>query len=389
MSRSSGSPSRLLALLLGLAFALVGPTAAAQQPELDSHQVNPDHSVTFRYYAPTAKSVTVAIDYDHRGLPLRKGADGVWTLTTGPLAPSFHSYGLSVDGVQVYDPFNAHVDFSYGFRTNSVWIHGSLPQLWDDTGVLHGVVHYHRYRSAIIRGAENAEEQYLVYTPPGYNPAGRTRYPVLYLLHGWSADFRSWVDQGQANFIMDNLIAQRKAVPMIVVMPQGYGAMSFVLDGFGVWSDPAKVAENIALFQGALLKEIIPQIKAQYRVFDDPAHRAIAGLSMGGGQSLIVGLNHPGTFSWIGGFSPALLYPSFDGLFPDLIPHGPASPKLLWISCGTEDDLIGPTRRFVAWLRADGLRPTAIETPGIHNWPVWRNNLIHFAPLLFGGGTGS
>lgn len=164
-------------------------------------------------------------------------------------------------------------------------------------------------------------------------------------------------------------------------MPMGYGDYSFVTGGFGQWDDESKIARNLGLFSTALLTEIVPQVEAGYRASAKREDRAIAGLSMGGGQSLVIGLNHPDTFAWIGGFSSALLYKSFDGVFPSLDPK--VALKLLWVACGTEDDVITPNRSFVAWLRTKALQPTAIETPGIHNWPVWRDNLIHFAPLLF------
>jgi enterochelin esterase-like enzyme len=381
---------RLLPLLALLASAWPALPAAAGQRDFDSHQVNADHSVTFRYYAPTAKSVTLSLDYDHHDLPMREDAGGVWTLTTPPLASALHMYAFTVDGTGVYDPLNPDVDFSYGFRTNTVEVPGPVPQPWDDTDVPHGVIHYHLYRSAILQGLPHGEEDYYVYTPPGYDPAASTRYPVLYLLHGWSAVARSWLRDGQANFIFDNLIAQHRIRPMIVVMPLGYGYLGFVTNGFQVWNDPANIARNLDLFQSALLREIIPQVEGDYRVRSDAADRAIAGLSMGGGESLAIGLNHPGLFSWVGGFSPAVVFgglsatvtpAALDAAFP----HLGAAPKVLWVSCGTSDDLIGPTRAFVAWLRSKGLHPDAVETPGIHNWPVWRDNLVHFAPLLFGG----
>jgi enterochelin esterase family protein len=168
---------------------------------------------------------------------------------------------------------------------------------------------------------------------------------------------------------------------MIVVMPLGYGNLGFVTSGFGVWSDEARIGDNLRRFSSALRSEIIPQVDSSYRVSARREDRAIAGLSMGGGESLIIGLNHPDMFAWVGGFSSAVAYPRLDGLFPNLDPK--RAPTLLWVACGTDDNLINPNRAFVAWLRAKSLQPVAIETPGIHNWPVWRDNLVHFAPLLF------
>jgi enterochelin esterase family protein len=242
-------------------------------------------------------------------------------------------------------------------------------------------VHRHAYRSSAIAGLPEGVEDYYVYTPPGYDGAGTTRYPVLYLLHGWSAVAEAWVADGQANLILDNLIAQGRAARMIVVMPQGYGDMAFVLGGFGQWNDEAKIANNMDRFGAALMKEIIPQVESAYRVSTAREDRAIAGLSMGGGQSVVIGLNHPHMFGWVGSFSGAVIYKDYDRVLSGL--GGGPAPRLLWVACGTGDDLIADNRRFVEWLRSKGMHPAAVETPGIHNWPVWRDNLVHFSELLF------
>ena len=373
--RSHFRLSRLLAALVALPIA-----AAAQQPALNSHEVNPDRSVTFRYYGPSAQKVTIGLDYDHHQSPMAKGADGVWTFTTTTLQPALHLYSLDVDGTHILDPLNRAVDPGLVYLTNEVTVPG-LPQLWDAANVPHGVVHHHSYRSAAIVGTPGGAEDYYAYTPPGYDAAAREQYPVLYLLHGWSSAAESWTHDGKANLILDNLIAQGRAVPMIVVMPMGYGDFGFVTGGFRQWDDESNIGRNLGLFSSALLSEIVPQVEAGYRVSARREDRAIAGLSMGGGQSLVIGLNHPDVFAWIGGFSSAVVYNQFDGVFPGVDPK--VAPRLLWVACGTEDDLIEPNRRFVAWLRTKALQPTAVETPGIHNWPVWRDNLIHFAPLLF------
>jgi enterochelin esterase-like enzyme len=367
-------------VLLALFLAALPAATMAQQPALDSHEAHPDGTLTFRYYAPAAKAVGVRMDYDLNALPLNKGADGVWTLTTAPLQPALHFYTLVSDGTPVLDPFNSSVDLNYAYLNNEVTVPGP-PQLWDVGDVPHGVVHHHMYKSAVLKGLPGGNEDYYVYTPPGYEGATDKSYPVLYLLHGWGGTANAWTHDGQANLILDNLIAEQKALPMIVVMPLGYGDLGFVTSGFGVWSDDAKVGENVSLFGQALLSEILPQVEGTYRVSARREDRAIAGLSMGGGESLTIGLNHPDAFGWVGGFSSAVSPSRVDGVFPGLDAKRP--PALLWISCGTEDGLIKPDREFVAWLKSKALNPVAVETPGIHNWPVWRDNLIHFAPLLF------
>ena len=356
---------------------------AEQTPALNSHEVNPDHSVTFRYYGPTARTVTLSLDYDHHEIPLKKGDDGVWVYTTPPLEPFTHSYGLAVDGVALMDPLNSAVEVNLAFRNNEVRVPGATPQLWDVTDVPHGTVHHHVYTTAILKNLPDRGEDYFVYTPPGYDASQSTLYPVLYLLHGWSSLANAWIDGGQVNLILDNLIAQGRVVPMIVVMPLGYGDYDFATQGFGVWNDEAKVHHNLDLFSDALRKEIIPQVEKTYRASAKREDRAISGLSMGGGESLVIGLNHQELFSWIGGFSSAVIYKDFDSVCPNVSSQSSAHLSLLWIACGTGDDLIAANRKFVVWLKTKGVNPTAIETPGIHNWPVWRDNLIHFTPLLF------
>jgi enterochelin esterase family protein len=374
------APSRLFFSGLSGLLAALPLAAAAQQTALNSHEVNPNSTVTFRYYGPTAKAVTIDLDYNHHSVPLAKGADGVWTLTTAPLAPSPHMYTFTVDGTPIMDPLNPQVEANLAFLTNVVTVPGP-PQLWDLLDVPHGVVHHHVYRSTAILGLPGGMEEFYVYTPPGYDPGAAKLYPTLYLLHGWSSSADAWTQGGKAHLMLDNLIAQGRALPMVVVMPTGYGDMSFVTLGFGQWSNEANIARNLDHFTQALLTEILPQVEAGYRVSPARADRAIAGLSMGGGESLVIGLNHPDTFGWIGGFSSAVLYKDFGSVFPTVPPKVP--PHLLWVSCGTEDDLIAVDRKFVAWLRTKGFQPMAVETPGIHNWPVWRDNFIHFAPLLF------
>lgn len=370
------APSRLARLVLGLLAAPL--IAAAQQPALRSHEIHPDGSVTFRLYAPTATAVTVGIDYD-RPLPMTRGSAGVWTFTTPPLEPALHMYGFTSDGTAILDPLNPAVDPCLRLLTNEVTVPGS-PQIWDVADVPHGVIHKHLYHTGVIRGLPAGAETYYVYTPPGYDPgAGRT-YPVLYLLHGWTHVAESWVHCGQANLILDNLAAQGRIVPMIVVMPLNYGDMDFVL-GEDQWDDPSKVARNVDLFRAALLSEIIPRVEAGYHASRRREDRALAGLSMGGGQSLVIGLNDPALFGWVGGFSAYVGYRDLDAAFPGMSPR--AAPALLWVSCATSDGGFPAFQRYVAWLKAKGMSPLAVETPGVHNWAVWRDNLSHFAPLLF------
>jgi enterochelin esterase family protein len=246
----------------------------------------------------------------------------------------------------------------------------------------HGIVHHHFYKSNIV--GDNRD--FYVYTPPGYDPNAKTLYPVLYLLHGYSDDASAWTVVGKANLILDFLIAEGKAKPMIIVMPLGYGAPEIVQRTprpGGPFHDAALRERNFDNFRRALTDEVLPRVEALYKVAPDRGSRAIAGLSMGGAESLLTGLNRTDKFAWIGAFSTGGLTEDFAGDFPHLAAEANAQIRLLWIACGTDDHLIVLNRKLVSWLKAKGIQVTEIETPGMHSWMVWRRNLVAFAPLLF------
>jgi enterochelin esterase-like enzyme len=205
---------------------------------------------------------------------------------------------------------------------------------------------------------------------------------VLYLLHGWSDLADGWITIGQANLIFDNLIAQHRMVPMVVVMPLGYGDMAFVHNGHKVWDDPAKVQHNLTLFTTALLTEVLPQVEADYDVSRKREDRAIAGLSMGGFEALNIGLAHPNLFAWVAGMSAAFHNTTYTEQLSTLNPKQ-AKLRLLWVSCGTQDHLLSPNRKFIAFLQSRDMPVTVVETPGMHTWLTWREDLINLAPLLF------
>jgi enterochelin esterase-like enzyme len=207
---------------------------------------------------------------------------------------------------------------------------------------------------------------------------------VLCLLHGWSDSEIAWTQIGQAHLILDALLASGHARPMIVVMPLGYGQMSFVETGIEVWQNPEAITANVMRFQRVLLNEILPQVESAYNVRRDREGRAIAGLSMGGLESLVIGLNNADKFAWIGAFSSALSFLD-DRRTSQLFAGLDAEVKLslLWITCGTADPLLASNRSFIAWLKQNGVAPTVIETSGGHDWTVWRDRFVHFAPLLF------
>jgi len=356
------------------------PTHAAgfPAPSLVSPEVHSDGGVTFRIASPNAKQVKIERE-GTEPIDMQKDAQGTWIVTTPPLAPDYYGYSFNIDGVRTMDASNPLLVPNLIFPGNAVHVPGpaSLPWEWND--VPHGEIHHHFYHSAVAHD----DHDYYVYTPPGYEISGKQRYPVLYLLHGFSDDASGWTAVGHANVILDNLIAQGKAKPMIVAMPLGYGTMEMIRLGWGAWNHPDVRDTNFKNFNEALLTEVMPRVESEYRIAKDRDSGAIAGLSMGGSESLLTGLNHLDKFSWVGAFSSGGIPEDFEKDFPALGANANRQLHLLWIACGTEDRLITINRSLRGWLEEKGVKVTEIETPGMHTWMVWRRNLAEFVPLLF------
>jgi enterochelin esterase-like enzyme len=372
----------LLTIFIALSsFSAAQPKPAAQPSQPPAGMVTPevhgDNTVTFRFRARNAQEVKLAREGADQ-VPMLKDDQGVWSITTAPLAPDYYGYSYVVDGVRSLDPDNHLLIPNFLTPSNALHIPGSsLP--WDVKDVPHGEVHHHFYRSVIA----DDERDYYVYTPPGYDPAANKTYPVLYLLHGFSDDASGWTAVGHANVIFDNLIAAGKAKPMIVVMPLGYGTMEMIRLGWGAWDHPDVCDKNFTNFQKALLTEVMPRVESEYRITKASDSRAIAGLSMGGSESLLTGLNNLDKFSWIGAFSSGGIPDEFEKDFPGLDAKANQKIRLLWIACGTKDELITLNRNLRGWLKTKGIQHTDIETPGMHTWMVWRRNLAEFVGLLF------
>jgi enterochelin esterase family protein len=354
-----------------------------------SNEVHPDGSITFRYKDAGASNVVLRLEGSADPLKMEKDATGLWSVVTTPLAPEIYGYSFEADGQPRLDPKNTIVKPNFLLLGNQVTVPGKEPQPWDARNVPHGAVHHHFYTSRIVEALPNAQSDYYVYTPPNYDPKRHKPYPALYLLHGWSDLANGWTEVGQANFIFDNLLAEGKIPPMVVVMPLGYGDMTFVLGGHDRWNDNSAIDHNVDLFGQALLTEILPRVESEYHISKDQKDRAIAGLSMGGLESLTIGLSHPKQFAWVGGFSSALRHmddaKELTKLNTAMRSEKTVLPQFIWIACGTEEELLAPNRKFIAWLKGQDIPLTAVETPGMHTWMVWRDNLIHFAPLLFQG----
>ena len=370
--------SALVLIVFAATAALAQPPAPpppSPPPAVISPEVHPDRRVTFRLRAPNAREVVV----ERQGvkLAMEKDEQGLWTVTTGPLEPDIYGYSFVVDGVTHFDPSNAATVPNYLYTASSLHVPGpSLP--WEAGAIPRGAVHHHFHHSAVV----GDDRDFYVYTPPGYDPEGKKRYPVLYLLHGFSDDARAWTEVGRAHVILDNLIASGKARPMLVVMPFGYGAPEILSRTGPQFRDVALRKRNQQKFRETLLQDVIPTVEKLYHVSAGRESRAVAGLSMGGGESLDVGLNARDHFAWVGAFSSAVPDDP-DAAFPGLNANTRPPLRLLWIACGTEDFLTAANRKFWDWLQARQVPFTKIETPGGHTWPVWRRNLAALAPLLF------
>jgi enterochelin esterase-like enzyme len=347
--------------------------------------VNPDNTITFRYTAPTATKVSLIIDASPKQLPMTRDADGVWSVTTLALPPDYYQYEFVADGRVQLDPHNPDMVRNYLSSGNIVLLPGHPSAPWEMSDVPHGRVDHYLYTTHVAKNLPANQEGYVVYTPPGYDAKREGGYPVLYLLHGWSDTEYAWADSGHADLILDRMLAGGKVVPMIVVMPLGYGDLDFVTAGFSVWNKYERVSENVDLYSKMLLTEIVPAVEREYNTAPGRENRAIAGLSMGGLESLVIGLNHTDEFAWVGGMSSAVFHGN-DQMFDQYIPGLDAKKtnlRLLWIACGKTDGLIAANREFVAWTRTKGFDTVAVETPGAHTWITWRDDLVMLTPLLF------
>jgi enterochelin esterase family protein len=383
---------------------------------LRSPQVMTDGRVTFRYRGPNAKTVILVPEPGER-VPMIKGDDGIWTVTIGPLTPDVYAYSFTVDGVGTPDPSSGAVmktgrpNAAGELGPSGNWqsqflVPGSPAEPWELTNIPHGALTHVTFYSK----AMEAYRDYYVYTPPAYDAKRSRRYPVLYLHHGAGENASGWPDIGKANLILDSLIAAGKAKEMIVVMPLGHPAQPLpevsdpnapplAVNGAGRGGGGGRGASGgrggaqgasgapvVTPYFTALVTEIMPQVEKNFNAGNTKATRAIAGLSMGGGQTLQIALLHPELFNYVGMFSPAV-----GGgrggtavLPPTLTPAWAKQFKVFWIACGSEDTLVGPSVvAFKAALKQNNVPFTDIVTSGPHAYSVWKRNLAAFAPLLF------
>jgi enterochelin esterase-like enzyme len=348
----------ILSVLLSLAVHLQAQRTSS--PPVQSPVVNADRLVTFRLKAPNAKKVEVTTQFTKGNQPLSVDANGIWSVTLGPAEPNLYPYHFIVDGMSVADPNNPDIFPNERFKSSLIDIPGSEPSIHTVKDVPHGELAYCYYTSKTL----GRTRPLVIYTPPGYR-SGAERYPVLYLVSGTTDTEETWTKAGKANFILDNLLSEKRAVPMIIVMP--YGNM--------MMGTPAptslQAAEMYKVFNDELVTDIMPLVEANYRVLPDRAKRAIAGFSRGGGQSLFTGFNNLDKFAWIGSYSAYLTPEVFEKYFTPLS----AAPdtlnsklKLLWLGVGKDDFLFEQAVEFDEFLKGKNIGHSSLITAGGHTW---------------------
>ena len=353
------------------AYPVAGAPAATNVRSARYPQIMSDHRVVFSVKAPDAKRVQVDLV---RKYDMIKDTGGIWTVTTDSVSEGFHYYSLLIDGVAIADP-SSETFYGMGRMASGIEIPFDGGAYYSLRDVPHGDIRIKRYYSKVT----NSWRRFYVYTPPGYDSATNTSYPVLYILHGGGEDETGWATQGKTDLIMDNLIAAKKAVPMIIVMPDAN------------MSVPAFDEQGLKLFESELKNSLIPFVEKNYRTKTGAANRALAGLSMGGIHTLYTGIKNTDQFAWLGVFSSGWIVPMqqaiADAQYDFMKINGDylnSHLKLLWIAMGGKEDIAYKNCQIMMG-KFDELKIkyTYSEYPGGHTWPVWRNNLYNFAPLLF------
>jgi enterochelin esterase family protein len=348
-------------------------------PAVPGYDVSADRKVTFRLRAPDATAVTIAGDFATGPQTMTKGQDGTWTLTTAPLRAAVYNYRFTVDGIATSDPNNPMLGTAdRGNGSSLLEVKGERPSPWSIQPVPHGNVHINTYVSKTM----NATRNIYVYTPPGYETS-TTRYPALYLMHGAGGSESSWTTAGRANIILDNLIAEGRAKPMIIVMPYGRAGQSTT---FGPATVIGPADQKNLTFPNDVVPDVIEFAEKNYRIAAGADNRAIAGLSMGGNQTLIIGLNHLDLFHYVGAFSPVIMNANAEEDFKTLFADATSSNKKLKIFniyIGKEDTLYMSNVSFHQLLDQHQVKHVFTETEGAHVWWNWRDYLVDYAPRLF------
>jgi enterochelin esterase-like enzyme len=367
-----------IVLLAMFSFLLIpfGAEAQGQRVQVpESPKVNSDHTVSFYLNAPNATKVELSTQFIKGNQPMLKDASGIWSVTLGPATPDIYPYNFIVDGVSVADPGNQNIFPNERFKSSLVDIPGENTAIYSQQDVPHGTITYCYYKSKTI----NSTRPLVVYTPPGYNK-NDNKYPVFYLISGTTDTEETWYKVGRVNNILDNLIAQKKALPMIVVMPYGNTPAGT--------PDPTsiKAADMYKVFNNDLIGSIIPYVEDNFRVVPEREKRAIGGFSRGGGQTLFAGFTNLDKFAWMCSYSAYLTPEVFDTYFSNLA----AAPevtnkklKLFWLGVGSEDFLYKDATTFIDLLKGKKIDHKTLITGGGHTWMNARHYLTETLQLLF------
>ena len=395
MNRMSTTNFQTVLLMGGLAVtSLLHAQTPRREPTpndmLKSPEVLPGHRVVFRIYAPKTSEVSVSGDWIAQGRgtggKLAKADDGVWSLTVGPLVPDFYSYSFTVDGVRTIDPKNAMIKQGELSLDSMFLVDGEEAAFESNRPIPHGEIRIDWYHSNVLDKMRSMH----VYTPPGYEDS-KNKYPVFYLLHGGGDEDSGWSTIGRAGYILDNLLAANKAKPMIVVMPNG----SMPRPAFVPGAPPTPASQQAQReaqqkFVDELLGNVMPFVEKNYRVLADRENTAIAGLSMGAGQTLAVAPRHLDKFAyigvWSGGVNPAATddFLKRNAQFFENPEKTNKMVKLLWVAAGSNDTLAGPgTKHLAELLDAHQIKHEYHESEGGHTWINWRHYLNDYTQLLF------
>lgn len=351
---------------LFIALVLLATSVLAQRnPVIVSPELGPGNSVTFRFSAKNAKEVLLEVQFLKDKLPMQKDEVGVWSVTVNSIKPDIYPYCFWVDNTQVNDPNNTAIFANERFKHSLVEIPGDKPLVHSLQNVPHGKISYRYYNSKTL----GTTRPLLVYTPPGFDASGKTKYPVLYLIHGGSDTEETWTKVGKANLIADNLIAQGKAKPMIIVMPYGNVRPKAMPD-----------------FTPDVINDVIPFVEANYPVLTDSKNRAIAGFSVGGGQTLNIGLTNTDKFAYVCSYAP---YPETEEFRKNFANYSPDAAKmnkqlkLFTISVGTDDFLYESVKNNIAMFKSKGLNLEGYIVDGGHTWMNCKLYLAQTLQQLF------
>jgi enterochelin esterase-like enzyme len=377
-------------ILLLLVMLFISSTAFGQPPRgplVISPQVHSDKKVTFRYQAPSAKEVQLSAQFEKERIPMTKDTAGIWSVTVGPVTPDIYPYNFVVDGLGVMDPGNPAFFPNERFKASLLDVPGDSPLVHAMKDVPHGAITYEYYPS--VSGTTGTV---VVYTPPGYDKSKPRKYPVFYLISGTTDTEEAWFKVGRANLILDNLIAEGKAKPMIIVMP--YGNIDARLaeqkrgpkPGDPAGRDNADAISRAKSFEDDLVKNLMPYVEQNYRTINDKDNRAIGGFSRGGGQTLRTAFNNMDKFSWVCSYSSYLSPQEMERSYKPIYENASRTNsqlKLFWISVGREDFLYQGTVEFMEFLKAKNVNYKELITGGGHTWMNTKTYLTQTAQLLF------